>query len=980
MYLIRYIFLVSLLSLITVSNYAQNRSALWGNSGELWTPESRLPDFSHAGYSEGEKKIPFLPIKVNVKNFGAKGDGHTDDTKAFLAAIEACNNGAVWIPAGKYVLNDMLKITKSNLVLRGAGVDKTILYFPISLTDVLPDWTLNGGGKRTSNYSWSGGIINFKGDYGTTLITNITSPTKYGSNQIQVEDTKGLKIGQRIEIYESDPADNSLTKYLYRGDAGDISGIGATVTQQQNGSSNDPKEDAKAYKRPRVHASIVVRITGINGKTITFNRPLRFDIETRWTPVINSFSPTVSNSGIESFSIQFPNQPYMGHFTELGFNPLCFKEVSDCWAKDITILDADSGPNLYGKFCTLDNVIIESLRKKDKEGKNGHHGISAYDDDNLIKGFKINTTYIHDISVEHSAGNVFMNGKGINICFDHHKVAPYGNCFTNIDIGIGSRPWWTGGASGLGKSGAALATFWGLQSAKPLNLPPVSFSPNLINLVGISTTATSITEKEGKWVESGVIYPLNIYEAQVAKRLGTKFLANDEPKMYGKPVELDINPSEKYQQLEGWGASICWWGNSLGGWSEKNLDTILAQVCSPNELNMNIFRFNIGGGDDPTHIGGHMCKGMGARAEMPGYKASADAPYNFENDANQRKVLLKIKQLRPDAIFEAFSNSPPYWMTKTGCSSGGINGGSNLKPEFQDAFVDYLTEVAAHYNKKYNIGFRTLAPFNESSANWWKNLGTQEGCHFDAKEQVEIIRKLAKKIKDKGLNIGISANDDSWLSQFNESMSVYKKNSDIFPLLSQINTHTYNGTAKEKEKAGAFIKKTGKRFWMSESGPSGIKDKSGFEINLIMADRIVEDLHHLKTVAWIDWQIFEERSEVWCMFSGDIKKQHWVRVKNMYVREQFSKFIPAGYSIIGAINEHVLAATSPDNKKVVLVIVNNTQTEIEYTFHLKSDVHFAQYYRTSSSENCEEIKDEGVEGNSLVYPSPPMSVTTIVMQ
>ena len=230
------------------------------------------------------------------------------------------------------------------------------------------------------------------------------------------------------------------------------------------------------------------------------------------------------------------------------------------------------------------------------------------------------------------------------------------------------------------------------------------------------------------------------------------------------------------------------------------------------------------------------------------------------------------------------------------------------------------------------------------------------------------------------MDIGISANDDSWLDQFNESMSVYKKNPDIFPLLSQINTHTYNGSSKEKEKAGAFVKKLGKRFWMSESGPGGIKDKSGYEINLLMADRIVEDLHLLKTVAWIDWQIFEERSEVWCMFSGDIKKQHWYRVKNMYVREQFSKYIPAGYSIIGAVNEHVLAATSPDNKKVVLVVVNSSQAEIEYTFHLKSDVHFAQYIRTSTSENCEEVKNEGVEGNSLVYPSPPMSVTTIVLQ
>ena len=379
MYFTKYRLLVCLCCLVALSSIAQNRSALWGNNGELWSPESRLPDFSHAGYGQGEKKIPFLPIKVNVKDFGAKGDGHTDDTKAFLSAIDACNNGAVWIPAGKYVITDMIRITKSNVVLRGAGADKTILYFPISLTDVLPDWKSNGGGKKTSNYSWSGGLINFKGDYGSSVITTITSPAKYGSNQIQVEDTKGLTLNQEVEIYESDAADHSLVKYLYRGDAGDISGVGGLISVTETSSSTDSKDQVKAYQRPNLHASIVARITSIDGNTITFNRPLRFDIEARWTPFVKSFAPSVTNSGIESFSITFPNQPYMGHFTELGFNPFCFTEVSDCWAKDITILNADSGPNLYGKFCTLDNVVIESSRKRDKDGNNGHHGFAAYE-------------------------------------------------------------------------------------------------------------------------------------------------------------------------------------------------------------------------------------------------------------------------------------------------------------------------------------------------------------------------------------------------------------------------------------------------------------------------------------------------------------------------------------------------------------------------------------------------------------------------
>lgn len=45
-----------------------------------------------------------LADSVSVKDFGAVGDGTTDDTDAFIAAISACANASVYIPAGTYIL------------------------------------------------------------------------------------------------------------------------------------------------------------------------------------------------------------------------------------------------------------------------------------------------------------------------------------------------------------------------------------------------------------------------------------------------------------------------------------------------------------------------------------------------------------------------------------------------------------------------------------------------------------------------------------------------------------------------------------------------------------------------------------------------------------------------------------------------------------------------------------------------------------
>ena len=96
-------------------------SQLWGEAGAAWTPTSRLPDFSHAGYHEGEQPIPVVPQVTNVKDFGAVGDGVADDTHAIQAAIAATARGAVYLPPGRYKISDFLRVEKSGLVLRGAA-------------------------------------------------------------------------------------------------------------------------------------------------------------------------------------------------------------------------------------------------------------------------------------------------------------------------------------------------------------------------------------------------------------------------------------------------------------------------------------------------------------------------------------------------------------------------------------------------------------------------------------------------------------------------------------------------------------------------------------------------------------------------------------------------------------------------------------------------------------------------------------------
>lgn len=127
------------LSLTTTAAAANITSRLWGNSGELWNATGRLRDFTDVGYMSGDVPIPDWPVSVNVLDFGAIPDDDQDDSQAFIDAINACANAsAVFVPAGKYVIRQQIRVERDYVVLRGEDMFESILYFPQYLGEIYP--------------------------------------------------------------------------------------------------------------------------------------------------------------------------------------------------------------------------------------------------------------------------------------------------------------------------------------------------------------------------------------------------------------------------------------------------------------------------------------------------------------------------------------------------------------------------------------------------------------------------------------------------------------------------------------------------------------------------------------------------------------------------------------------------------------------------------------------------------------------------
>ena len=73
-----------------------------------------------------------------------------------------------------------------------------------------------------------------------------------------------------------------------------------------------------------------------------------------------------------------------------------------------------------------------------------------------------------------------------------------------------------------------------------------------------------------------------------------------------------------------------------------------------------------------------------------------------------------------DFLAEAFSNSPPYFMTVSGCSSGNTNSNTdNLRADSYHAFAAYMADVIEHWDKEGVITFQSTDPMNEPATNYW---------------------------------------------------------------------------------------------------------------------------------------------------------------------------------------------------------------------------------------------------------------------
>jgi hypothetical protein len=167
------------------------RSALFPSD---WTPaftdsEGRfLHDFSYAGYRGGGVALPTGATGGSfdiVAGYGADPTGAADSTAAIQAAIDAAagaGGGTVVVPAGDYRVDGLLLVARSNVVLRGAGADRSRLGF-----------TRHEGMTGKSH-------LTFRGSSATGLEVPLLVDGAARELSMRVADASGLAVGDDVDV------------------------------------------------------------------------------------------------------------------------------------------------------------------------------------------------------------------------------------------------------------------------------------------------------------------------------------------------------------------------------------------------------------------------------------------------------------------------------------------------------------------------------------------------------------------------------------------------------------------------------------------------------------------------------------------------------------------------------------------------------------------------------------------------------------
>ncbi len=496
--------------------------------------------------------------------------------------------------------------------------------------------------------------------------------------------------------------------------------------------------------------------------------------------------------------------------------------------------------------------------------------------------------------------------------------------------------------------------------------------------------------------------------------------AHAEPAQAAAGVTVRPDPSYAGDEFEGWGTSLVWFANATGDYPPAVREKLYKLLFGDDGLNLNIARYNIGGGNAPDvkdylRAGGAVegwwkAPAGTTREDVDWWDADDPADWNKNADKTQRWWVDRIK--KDITHWETFSNSPPWFMTESGYVSGNFDAGKDqLKTDSVDDFAKYLVGATERLEKAHGIKVDTLDPFNEPNTNYWGTKlgpdgepvgGRQEGAHIGPELQQKVLRALAPVLEKSRSHAEISAMDETNPGTFATNWNSYPQ--EVRDLVAQMNVHTY-GTG-QRTTVRDLAKAADKPLWMSEvegdwgDGQSFTDMRPG----LGLAQRMVDDLRELEPKAWVFWQPVEDYDNMkpggesakggnWgeiqlpfsCTSKDTLKSCPIYTNTKFDTARNFTHFIKPGDRLIKTNDTASTAAVSRKGDAATVVHVNSATEAHDVTLDLSKFGRVSSRATvtpvvTSADGKLEKQKPVRVTGKQATLTVPAQSVTSFLVK
>ena len=354
------------------------RAAAPAATGARWVlPPSRTADWSKAGVPGGIPARRTKLIDVTKPPYNADRTGVSDAQPAIARAIARASDGeVVYLPAGTYRIDKVIRAAGKRITLRGAGPDKTVIMAH-NPTYSAVDLGLAGG----ADYLWNRPNLDITG-----------SPAR-GATVLTVAGTKALDsypnggVGQICRVHlKNDPS------------------LPVVVPAQWD------------YQRKQT-----CRIAARTPTTVTVQPPLMFALPVSPAPKLAVAARHAESAGIEDLTIDATHSPTPHPVVGMT-------QCYGCWIKNVHVLNV---PNYHiGVSDSLQCEIRHCYVARRKGAGSNGAGILFGASTRCLVEDNILTKQFPHIEVNHgSTGNVFaynycydstINGViGVSICSNH---------------------------------------------------------------------------------------------------------------------------------------------------------------------------------------------------------------------------------------------------------------------------------------------------------------------------------------------------------------------------------------------------------------------------------------------------------------------------------------------------------------------------------------------------------------------------------